>query len=237
MRRSTALAISVLSLAALAVSASALAREHRPDSPFATVRLVSKGDFVAFDGTSVSCFVYGPAGAIPGASGIACTQAKLESGGVIDFLNPHDVGLITVCCPGGTSKIEFDGLGGFLDFSTSSYEIYEKRLFHASLHSLVRLRAEHAGGTLACHGSSGGRLDRRPHVVCLIVNAHTVKLIPSGIVGYYYSASRTDIGFDKQRRNRVVVHGETGILVDQAEADTIDIPRNGPARLKYRYAP
>ena len=71
--------------------------------------------------------------------------------------------------------------------------------------------------------------------MCLIVNVRTLKTVASGISGYYYSASKTSTGSDKQHHDAFVVYGETGMLVETREADTIHIPRDGSARITWRY--
>jgi hypothetical protein len=219
-----------LFVVALAATGSALAREGSP--PIAA-RLVGNGDFVAFDRTGVSCFVYGPPGAVAGASGIACTQATLDSSGV-NFLAPEHVALITVCCPGRTSKIELGDLGDFVNFGTSSYLAYERRLVHVPLYGVVRLRSVHQGSTLACQGTPRSRLEARPHVVCLIVSSNTFRATRDGILGYFYSASRVTTGFEKHG-NRVEIHGETGIIVDGRRVAAVHIPRTGAASIGTSY--
>lgn len=232
MRSSVAVAICALSTAALAVAASAFAQPRNAHASSSSVLFVSRGDFVVFDGTNVGCFVYGPAGAFPGASGIVCTPAKPDAGDKPDFLNADVAGLLTVCCPGGTSLLEFDFLARFVDIvgtQARALQPYVRHKFHVPLYGAIRLRAEHDGGTLACQGAVNTRIEKTPHVTCLIVNPRTFTAKPDGMRGYFYSASKTDIGFDKPpHNNTVLVHGESGFLVKMREARLDPHPAERP---------
>jgi len=233
MRRAIALGICALTLAVLSGTAAAFSNAGN-----ASVLRISKGDLVVFDGTPVLCFVYGPAGAVPGKSGILCTPGRFSPQGVLQFTHSENAGWITLCCVGNnTSTIEFGKLTWFIDVDKPLKSQNDRRTFHVPLHSLVRLQAEHAGSTVACTGVVGGSLDSRPHVSCFIVVARTVKLIPSGIAGAYISGTKPTTDSDRQHHGAFVVHGDTGMLVDLYESDTIRLPKGGTARRDYQWAP